>query len=314
MKRASPNVSVVTATYDRAGTLARLYESLVNQTYADFEWIVVDDGSEDATESIVRAWMADEAVDIVYVRQPNRGKHVAVNRGVERARGELTTVIDSDDRYLPGALEVLTRRWYEIPLHDRPRFAGVRALCAFENGEIVGDEYPVDPLDCDAAELTHVHGVAGDKPILLRTEVLREFPFPFEHVGYVTEALVWHRIALRYLERHVNEVVVIVEYRDDGLSARANELLVRGAPASRQYFLEEAQIPHRVSLRRRVRAHANYVRYSLHAATGLRQQLREAPSKGAWLGLAPLGVGLYLRDKRRFASRAEVRGERTGSS
>ena len=56
---------------------------------------------------------------------------------------------------------------------------------------MIGDRYPSDPLDCDAVELTYVHRVTGDKHGLLRTEVLRRFPFPFEELrGYVAESLV----------------------------------------------------------------------------------------------------------------------------
>ena len=71
----------------------------------------------------------------------------------------------------------------------------------------MGDRYPADPFDCDPVELAYIHKIAGDKHGLLRTDVLREYPFPFEDLrGHVIDALVWNRMALKYDERHVNEI------------------------------------------------------------------------------------------------------------
>jgi glycosyltransferase involved in cell wall biosynthesis len=298
-----PVVTILTPAYNRADTLPRLYESLLAQTVDGIEWVVVDDGSKDGTEALVAQWITAGRVPIRYLRQENGGKHVAVNRGVELARGEYTAVVDSDDRLTPDAVEVLLDHWGGIPEDDRPRFSGVVGLCSYDDGRIVGDPYPIDPLDCDPAELTYVHRVSGDKLGLLRTEVLREYPFPFEEVrGYVTEALVWNRMALRYTERHVNDVVLLKEYREGGISDRALELLVAAAPATRQFFLEEARLPHAMPLRSRARSHANYVRYSLHAGVGVRRQLAEAPSRAAWIVAFPVGTFLFLRDRRRLGA------------
>jgi glycosyltransferase involved in cell wall biosynthesis len=300
-EQGAPLVTVVTPAYNRAHTLGRQYESLVAQTFRSFEWVIVDDGSEDDTSKLVEMWTAEGRLDIRYRFQENRGKHVAVNRGVEIARGEFTTIIDSDDWFVPNALEVLLEHWDRIPATERAGFSGVVGLCADEDGNIIGDRYPTDPLDCSPVELTYAHGVTGDKHSLLRTDVLRRFPFPFEGLrAYVTEALVWNRMAREYRERHVNEVVVIKEYLPEGISASGLEHVVRGAPATRQFFLEEARLPHALTFRRRMRSHANYVRFSHHAGVRVVRQAREAPSKAAWIALYPLGLGLFARDRWRL--------------
>jgi hypothetical protein len=59
-------------------------------------------------------------------------------------------------------------------------------------------------------------------------------------------------------------------------------------------------LPHRLSLRRRLRSHANYTRFSLHAHLGVRELAREAPSTAALALIAPLGTLLYIRDRLRF--------------
>jgi glycosyltransferase involved in cell wall biosynthesis len=296
----APLITVLTPTYNRAHLLGRVYESLLAQTFPPFEWIIVDDGSEDDTEALVQSWIDEGALEILYRRQANLGKFAAVNRGVELARGEFTTIVDSDDWLVPDSLERQLAHWRAIPEGEQQNFSGVVGLCAYEDGRIVGDPFPFDPLDCDPAELTYVHGVAGDKHGLLRTAVFREFPFPFEGASD-PPGLVWNRMALKYRERHVNQVVKIVEYQPGGLSDDALKLQIRTPLPMRQFLLEELRLPHRLPLRRRLRSYANYTRFSLHARLGVREQAREAPSTAIWGVIAPLGTILYIRDRLRFA-------------
>jgi hypothetical protein len=99
----------------------------------------------------------------------------------------------------------------------------------------------------------------------------------------------------------VNEVVKIVEYQSGGLTDDSLKLQIRTPIPIRQFFLEELQLPHRLSLRRRLRSYANYTRFSLHARLGVREQAREAPSTASWVLVVPLGTILYIRDRLRFA-------------
>lgn len=302
----SPTITVLTPTFNRAHTLPRLYESLVAQSFRDFEWLIVDDGSDDETESLVRGWMAAGDVEIEYRRQPtNRGMHVAVNQGVQAARGTFVSLVGSDDWWVDNALERLVHHWNAIPEAERPRFSGVIGLCMYEDGRLVGDRYPSDPLDCDPVELHYLYRVSGDKQGMLRRDVWRDFPFPFEDLrGYIQDALVWNRMALKYVERHVNEVYLVKHYSAGGLSDRMLELMIQAAPATRQFFLEEAKLPHKLTRRQRTRSNANYIRFSIHSRTGLRRQVREAPSRGAWAVLWPLGAALFLRDRWRMRALA----------
>ena len=72
-------ISVITPTYNRANVLHRVYDSLIHQTYREFEWIIVDDGSEDNTKAVVNQFVQEADFDIVYYYQNNNGKHIAVN-------------------------------------------------------------------------------------------------------------------------------------------------------------------------------------------------------------------------------------------
>jgi glycosyltransferase involved in cell wall biosynthesis len=307
MGEMSPRISVVTPAYERADTLPRLYESLLAQTFAEFEWVVVDDGSSDGTGELVRGWEADSPFPIRYTWQQNQGKHAAVNRSVEEARGEFCAVMDSDDWYAPAALERMLHFWELIPAAEREGFANVEGLCGDPEGAVIGDRFPADVFDSNSFEISGVHGVHGDKIGMYRREILLANPFPEDLGWHVSPALIWNRIAARYSSRFVNEIWAYKEYLDSGLSGRETELRLRYAEAQLAYWHEYVAMPRRMHPKARLKANANYVRYSLLMGRGLGQVMAESP-KRAWtlLALAP-GLVLYRRDRpeaRRLAAEA----------
>jgi len=108
-----PKVSVVIPTYNRAHLIRRAIESVLNQTYQDFEIIVVDDGSTDNTEKVVRSF---EDKRIRYIRhERNKGYPKALNTGITVARGEYIAFLDDDDEWLPTKLEKQTEKFEKVP-------------------------------------------------------------------------------------------------------------------------------------------------------------------------------------------------------
>src|SRR6266481_4081519 len=97
-----PRVSVIIPIYNGATTIERALKSVFEQTFTDFEIVVVDDGSTDDTPSVL-AKFGDR---IRMFRQPNRGLPGARNAGVAVSRGELLALIDHDDQWLPRKLEI----------------------------------------------------------------------------------------------------------------------------------------------------------------------------------------------------------------
>lgn len=97
----NPIFSVIVPTYNREKIIKRAINSIVNQTFVNFELIIVDDGSTDETKRIVEAY-EDERIKYVY--KENGGQNSALNRGLEVAIGKYIAFCDSDDEWLPDKL------------------------------------------------------------------------------------------------------------------------------------------------------------------------------------------------------------------
>lgn len=107
----TPQVSVIIPTYNRAALIPKAIDSVLQQTFTDFEIIVVDDGSTDDTAAVVKAY-GDR---VRYVLTTNGGTGHARNVGMQHARGRYLTFLDSDDELYPYALEFETRLLAQFP-------------------------------------------------------------------------------------------------------------------------------------------------------------------------------------------------------
>ena len=208
-----PLFTVFTPTYNREKTLHRVYQSLMQQTFRDFEWLIIDDGSTDGTGKLVDSWQKDAATwfPIRYIWQTNQHKKMAHNHAVREAYGRLFLPLDSDDYCIPEALERFAYHWFAIPEAERDGFSAVTALCVYEDGAIVGDRFSDEAwLDSDSLETYYRHKISGDKWGFNRLDVLQRFPFPEQIPGHVPESAVWAQIARHYKTRFVNEALLIV--------------------------------------------------------------------------------------------------------
>lgn len=219
-------ITVFTATYNRAFYLERLYESLINQTFFDFEWIVVDDGSTDDTELVIKSIIDKKPFfEIKYLKTENGGKHRAINRGIHLADGELVLIMDSDDWLLKEALETIDYYSKSIPLSEKNNFAGVYGLRIHSNGEIVGKSFVGEYLDCTYIERGK-YNIIGDKCEVYYTSLLKQIRFPeFEGENFCTECLVWDKIGGMGLKiRFFNKAIYVSDYLDGGLTKEGNRL------------------------------------------------------------------------------------------
>ncbi|WP_438997232.1 glycosyltransferase family A protein [Candidatus Puniceispirillum sp.] len=298
--------TVFTPTYNRAHTLSRVYDSLCNQTFTHFEWLIIDDGSSDNTKQLIDGWIAERRVSIRYEFQPNSGKHVAINHGIRLAKGDLFLIADSDDGFPANALETFHSHWRAIPDAQRPRFTGVTGLCADEQGKIIGDKFPENIFDSNSADIYYRFGIRGEKWGFHRTEVLRHFPFPkLENMRFVPEGLIWNAIGRQYKTRFVNDIVRdYYQGADDQLSQRspANISPVRTFYAQ----MLDADIDYLIHAPLAIcKIGIQAARYSFHQKDSLVTQIGRLShwrARLVWITAMPVGFVLYLFDPKQEAS------------
>ncbi|MEB3182023.1 MAG: glycosyltransferase family 2 protein, partial [Nostocaceae cyanobacterium] len=100
----NPEISIILCTYNRAKYLTNCIDSVINQTFPNWELIIVDDGSQDNTFEIVNTYFKDFA-NIRYLKHQNKKQCYAKNAGIQASFGNYITFIDSDDAYKSNHLE-----------------------------------------------------------------------------------------------------------------------------------------------------------------------------------------------------------------
>ncbi len=214
-------ITVFTPVYNRAYIISNLYQSLRRQTCKDFEWIVIDDGSQDNIIEMVNKWIERDNNEfaIHFYSVGNGGKHRAINKAVKIAQGDAFFIVDSDDYITDDAIEWIEDKWSSI--QDDEGFAGIAGLKILKEGKLTGSGQLTFTEYVDATNLERAkYNLDGDKAEIYKTELLQKYPFPeYDNEKFVTEAVVWNKIAYDgYKIRWFNKIIYICDYLDDGLS------------------------------------------------------------------------------------------------
>lgn len=232
-------ITVYTPTYNRAYCLHQLYESLLRQTqsYDDFEWLVVDDGSTDNTEELLKKWISDAPFKITYYKQINEGKMAKLNFIHKTIDTELCMCVDSDDYLTDDALEIILNEWEVIT--DKTDIAGMVGLDIYKNGSVVGTTFP-NSLNkikyCDFDK----YNVKGDKKFIYNTSIISSYPqYPsFRGEKFPAPGYLYRLIDVDYNLWIINKPLCVVEYLDDGLSKNKFSQFKK-APNSFMFYRQE---------------------------------------------------------------------------
>lgn len=210
-------LTVFTPTFNRAYCLHQVYNSLLRQTNKNFLWLIIDDGSSDNTEELVKNWIMENKIEIQYVFQENQGMHGAYNTAYENIDTELNVCIDSDDFMPDDAIENIHNFWEK---YGNEKYAGLVGLDAYFNGEIIGKKFPEDLKSSTLEDLYYKYKIPGDKKLVYRTKVVKSYPkypsFPGEN--FVPHGSLFVQIDKDYELLLLNKVLVCVEYLEDGSS------------------------------------------------------------------------------------------------
>jgi glycosyltransferase involved in cell wall biosynthesis len=195
-----PRLSVIVPLFNKSDYVGRALASISSQTFADFEVIVVDDGSTDGGPEIV-AKHRDSRVRLV--SQQNRGPGSARNRGIEQSRGLLLAFLDADDEWLPRYLEVsiagmecsgARHAAHTCAYFDEP--SGADSSEIWRNRGLVSG---ICRVDANTRAETFLHRVAFMSPCttVARADVIRKLGGFYErNCRYAEDAHLWLRVLL----------------------------------------------------------------------------------------------------------------------
>lgn len=226
-------ISIFTPTYNRAHTLERLHKSIQTQIGYDdeAEWIIIDDGSTDQTADLVSSWIKNDpcSVEIRYFYQNNSGKHVAWNKGLSEARGEIFFPVDSDDYLTPNALSSIHKMVSTVNEDDH--IIAVSGTGIFPGNKLTGGRLlskDVDHIDYFSID-RRSKGISGDLAEAFFTDKLKAYPFPvFDDERFVPEAVIFNRFSNDgYLIRGFADPLYYCEYLPDGYTQNVDKLLIR---------------------------------------------------------------------------------------
>lgn len=230
-----PSITIFTPTYNRVHTLPRLYKSLLAQTEQNFQWLIVDDGSSDGTEDLIKEYQKEAKINISYIKQVNQGKHIAINTGLQYATGDYFLIIDSDDYILKHCIETCHQL---SALVEDQHIAGFTFIHFTEDIKYDPAQYNNKTWFYDEdGEL--VWKEWGEMAFCYKTDIAKQFPFPqFEGEKFCPESLVHHRIGNKYRVLYTNYVLASGVYQEDGLSSKY-ALLMENNPRASLLTLKE---------------------------------------------------------------------------
>lgn len=287
-------LTIFTPAYNRAHTLPRTYESLLQQDCKEFIWLIVDDGSQDNTAELVRQWQSqDNGFEIRYIYKENGGMHTAHNTAYENIDTELNTCIDSDDRLAAGAVRKILSKWELV--RDRG-YAGIIGLDSDFDGHIIGKGFPEGMTETSVIGY-YAAGGSGDKKLVYRTEIINKYPsYPvFEGEKYVALSYKYRLIDQDYKMAVLDEILCNVEYQPDGSSNTMWRQYLKNPKG--WAFWRKVCMQYPISRKRMVVDCINYVSSSLLYKN--RRFIAESPRKLLTILCIPAGALLAGYTKRK---------------
>lgn len=235
-------ITVFTPTFNRGYIIESLFKSLQNQTFTNFEWLVIDDGSTDNTQSLFEKWIKENiAFPIRYYKVDNGGKHRAINRATDIALGQLFFIVDSDDYLTDDALQNIIE--WENSLVDKKSYCGIAGNRGKNRETHIGTSFIGDFIDATSLDRSK-HNILGDKAEVFYTNILKKYKFlEIEGEKFITEATVWNLMAKDgYKIRWFNKTIYICDYLEDGLTNNLKNIFSENPKGTAYYIKQQIEL------------------------------------------------------------------------
>lgn len=226
-------ITVLTPTYNRCKLLSRVYDNLKEQTYKDFVWLIVDDGSSDDTTTFVERWKKEGLIEIEYVKKQNEGKHKALRLGFSLVKTKYVVDFDDDDEYTSDCLETFINEWQKIENEQIAEIGSIRGLTVYEDGKVCGNAMTniigQDSIDSDYITMNYYKNFKFENITCYKTQAVNDsniFRFPDVWMGrqlrFVSEGIFWSRLARKYKTRYIFKPLRIYNNQSFGITRIGN--------------------------------------------------------------------------------------------
>ncbi len=232
-------ISILTATYNRAHDLERLYTSLVinSNSNIEYEWLIMDDGSTDKTKLIIDNFIKQNIIKIEYHYQENQGKMSAINNLMKFVTGDVIIECDSDDYFITGAFDIINKNIDKL-LSDETVYA-LAFLKKNESGKIDGTKFIEDNHRSDMFSLYYKEKMTGEKILVYKTEIRKKYKHILEaDEKFVTEFRMYNKIDADYDVICINEAIIIGDYKNDGYVKNKKRVFELAPLGFYEYFKE----------------------------------------------------------------------------
>jgi glycosyltransferase involved in cell wall biosynthesis len=304
--------TVFTPCYNSAHTIHRVIKSLENQTFKNFEWIIVDDGSDDDLHTVIAPLLNENKFPIKYFTQEqNSGKPAAINLGVSKAEGEFFLIIDADDAFAYDALEIFHNTYQALPEDLKAEISSITANCQDQQGNFIGTPYPLNEnkiLICDVFDMRYKYKVEGEKWGFTKTDIMKEFSFNTNVDKFVTENTVWFAIADKYKSVFINNTLRTY-YREENPNS-LDTIGTKKYPAGFVFYYQEIINKYSkkmyLSFLDTIRLYKNFIKYALYAKIQIGKAIKKLEKVNkrmlAYL-CVPLGYMALFFDKKKAISK-----------
>ena len=296
--------TVFTPCYNSERFIRRTYESLKNQAFKNFEWLVIDDCSSDRTLNILNELKQESEIKINVVKN-NSNKMLAYNcnLAVTLAKGKFFIFLGHDDELVPLALKRFYEVWENIPSSEKNNLVGMMSNCQDEQGFFVHDELPEHPVITDFFNMYHNFGIKGEKCFCYLTEIIHKQNFS-KVDKYVPENVFLMNISDQYSTYFFNENLRIYHTKHESFSNSLHAQDRIRYPIGMRY--EKLQDLNRRAKKLKqhpilfVKTIINFIRFTFHSDILVRHSLQEISSttiKIVAIFLLPVSRLLYFNDK-----------------
>ena len=228
-----PTVSVILPTYNRAHAISRAIQSVLNQTYRDFELVVVDDGSTDNTESVVKDF-GDPRIRYIRCEQ-NRGGSAARNIGIKAAEGEFIAFQDSDDEWMQEKLKKQMSIFERASLHVGVVYTGFYRIKNNDKTYIPTSDIKISEGNIHDQLLKG--NFVSTPTAIVRAECFKRAGLFDERLPRLQDWELFIRISDYYIFRFLNEPLVFQYFSQYSISSNQGALIRALEQIMKTHFL-----------------------------------------------------------------------------